>query len=389
MVKIISRENRQLVLVIVIIVGAIVLSRMLGATRTLPQATSSSVALPVTATELKKGAYPVQIRSTGRVIPRGTVSITPQVSGRVVWVSDHLYGGGYLVRDEVLFRVEAADYENDVAREGAAVAKAQTDLALERAEADASVAEWRGLNSGVEPSPLVSRVPQIAQADAEVAAAKARLAQAELNLSRTHYRLPFDGRVISSTLEPGAYILAGQSYGEIYNQNSLEVVLSLAQADLPWLRRPDEVDVDIINFNEPDVEPGVESDRKSIGGKILRMGAILDDATRFQQVVIKPLGDGSLLPGMLVEVVLRSSPVADTWKVPASAVQSDQVIWQVDENTTLRRVEPQVIATLSDSVIVRLPVNTDSVLVVDAPISGVIEGAKVVVLNSQDKPRRE
>ncbi len=389
MVKIISRENRQLVLVIVIIVGAIVLSRMLGATRTLPQATSSSVGLPVTATELRKGAYPVQIRSTGRVIPRGTVSITPQVSGRVVWVSDHLYGGGYLVRDEVLFRVEAADYENDVARERAAVAKAQTDLALERAEADAAVAEWRGLNPGVKPSPLVSRVPQIAQADAEVAAAKARLAQAELNLSRTHYRLPFDGRVISSTLEPGAYILAGQSYGEIYNQNSLEVVLSLAQADLPWLRRPDEVDVDIINFNEQDVEPGVQSDRKSIGGKILRMGAILDDATRFQQVVIKPVGDGSLLPGMLVEVVLRSSPVADTWKVPASAVQSGQVIWQVDENATLRRVEPQVIATLSDSVIVRLPVNTDSVLVVDAPISGVIEGAKVVVLNSQDKPRRE
>tara|TARA_R110000787_G_scaffold79716_3_gene174115 strand:+ start:4281 stop:5450 length:1170 start_codon:yes stop_codon:yes gene_type:complete len=389
MVKIISRENRQLVLVIAIIVGAIVLSRMLGATRTLPQAISNSVGLPVTATELKKGAYPVQIRSTGRVIPRGTVSITPQVSGRVVWVSDHLFGGGYLVRNEVLFRVEAADYENDVARERAAVAKAQTDLALERAEADAAVAEWRGLNPAVEPPPLVSRVPQIAQADAEVAAAKARLAQAELNLSRTHYRLPFDGRVIASTLEPGAYILAGQSYGEIYNQDSLEIVLSLAQADLPWLRRPDEVDVDIINFNAPDGESGVESDRKSIGGKILRMGAILDDATRFQQVVIKPVGDGNLLPGMLVEVVLRSSPVADTWKVPASAVQSGQVIWQVDESATLRRVEPQIIATLSDSVIVRLPVNTDSVLVVDAPISGVIDGAKVVVLDSQDKPRRE
>ncbi len=389
MVKIISRENRQLVLVIAIIIGAIVLSRMLGATRTLPQATSNSVGLPVTATELKKGAYPVQIRSTGRVIPRGTVSITPQVSGRVVWVSDHLFGGGYLVRNEVLFRVEAADYENDVARERAAVAKAQTDLALERAEADAAVAEWRGLNPAVEPPPLVSRVPQIAQADAEVAAAKARLAQAELNLSRTHYRLPFDGRVIASTLEPGAYILAGQSYGEIYNQDSLEIVLSLAQADLPWLRRPDEVDVDIINFNAPDDESGVESDRKSIGGKILRMGAILDDATRFQQVVIKPVGDGNLLPGMLVEVVLRSSPVADTWKVPASAVQSGQVIWQVDESATLRRVEPQIIATLSDSVIVRLPVNTDSVLVVDAPISGVIEGAKVVVLDSQDKPGRE
>lgn len=389
MVKIISRENRQLVLVIAIIVGAIVLSRMLGATRTLPQAISNSVGLPVTATELKKGAYPVQIRSTGRVIPRGTVSITPQVSGRVVWVSDHLFGGGYLVRNEVLFRVEAADYENDVARERAAVAKAQTDLALERAEADAAVAEWRGLNPAVEPPPLVSRVPQIAQADAEVAAAKARLAQAELNLSRTHYRLPFDGRVIASTLEPGAYILAGQSYGEIYNQDSLEIVLSLAQADLPWLRRPDEVDVDIINFNAPDDESGVESDRKAIGGKILRMGAILDDATRFQQVVIKPVGDGNLLPGMLVEVVLRSSPVADTWKVPASAVQSGQVIWQVDESATLRRVEPQIIATLSDSVIVRLPVNTDSVLVVDAPISGVIDGAKVVVLDSQDKPRRE
>ena len=368
-----------MVLVILIIVGAIALSRVFVNSRTLPQVSVQLVRIPVTVVELSSGAHPVEVSTTGRVIPRSTVSITPQVTGRVEWISEQLHSGGYLTKHETLFRIESADYDNDLAKESAAVAKADTDLALERAEANAAVAEWQALNEALEPPPLVSRQPQIAQKKAELAAAKARYAQAELNLSRTQYQLPFDGRVISSSLELGEYVLAGQSYGEIFNQDSLEIVVSLSQQDLQWVSKPEQVSVSI-TFEQPVGEQSAGS----IEGEILRIGATLDATTRFQELIIKPIGDGSLLPGMLTEVTLGGVPVAKTWRLPSAALQPGQIIWVVDEEARLRRIEPEIIAVLSDSVLARLPVDAERVRVVNSMISGAIEGAEVMVLGDAE-----
>ncbi|MEZ0151228.1 MAG: efflux RND transporter periplasmic adaptor subunit [Candidatus Reddybacter sp.] len=371
-IRLLKSENRQLLLVVVIIVGAVMLSRVFSNSRQVLHISEEESRLPVSVVAVQTGAHAVAITTTGRVAPRNTVGLTPQVSGRVLWVDDSLYSGGYFKADAVLFRIEQSDYLNALAKEQAAVAKADTSLALEQAEADAALAEWRGLNAEQAAPPLVSRVPQIAQAKAELAAARARLAQAELNLSRTEYRLPFDGRVISSSLELGGYLQAGKSYGQLYSQQALEIVLSLPKNDLPWISQPGQVDISI-TFD------ALQTNRtQSLKGKILRIGASLDEATRFQQVVIKPIDDGDLLPGMLTRVVLRSEPVAKTWALPLAALQAGDAIWLVDEESRLRRLEPEIIATMADSIIVVAPMA--SARVVDSSLGGAIEGAEVVIV---------
>jgi len=371
-IKLLKSENRQLLLVLFIIVGAVMLSRVFSNSRQVLHISEEESRLPVSVVTVSTGEHAVAITTTGRVAPRNTVGLTPQVSGRVLWVDDSLYSGGYFKADAVLFRIEKSDYLNEQAKEQAAVAKAETSLALEQAEADASLAEWRGLNAEQPAPPLVSRVPQIAQVQAELAAARARLAQAELNLSRTEFRLPFDGRVISSSLELGGYLQAGLSYGQLYNQQALEIVLSLPKNDLPWISQPGQVDIaitfDALNTNR----------EQSIKGKILRIGASLDEATRFQQVVIKPIADGDLLPGMLTRVVLQSAPVPDTWALPMAALQAGGTIWLVDEDSRLRRLEPQIIATMAESIIVVAPM--PGARVVNSSLGGAIEGAEVVVV---------
>lgn len=370
--KCFKSENRQLLLVVIIIVAAVMLSRVFSNSRQVLHISEGETRLPVSVIAVETGAHAVAITTTGRVAPRSTVGLTPQVSGRVLWVDDSLYSGGYFEANAVLFRIEQSDYLNERAKEQAAVAKAETSLALEQAEADAALAEWGGLNGELPAPPLVSRVPQIAQVKAELAAARARLAQAELNLSRTEYSLPFDGRVISSSLELGDYLQAGQSYGQLYNQQALEIVLSLPKNDLPWISQPGQVDI-AITFDALNTRR-----QHSLKGKILRIGASLDETTRFQQVVIKPIDNGDLLPGMLTRVVLHSTPVPDTWALPLSALQAGGAIWLVDEDSRLRRIEPQIIATMAESVIIVAPMDTASV--VDSSLGGAIEGAKVMVV---------
>ena len=374
-IKCLKSENRQLLVVVFIIVAAVMLSQAFSNSRQVLHISEEESRLPVSVVAVQTGAHAVAITTTGRVAPRNTVGLTPQVSGRVVWVDDSLYSGGYFKADAVLFRIEQSDYLNERAKEQAAVAKAETSLALEQAEADAALAEWEGLNGELLASPLVSRQPQIAQVRAELAAARARLAQAELNLARTEFRLPFDGRVISSSLELGGYVQAGQSYGQLYSQEALEIVLSLPKNDLPWISQPGQVDIaitfDALKTNRP----------QKLNGKILRIGASLDEATRFQQVVIKPIDDGQLLPGMLTQVVLKSAPVPGTWALPLAALQAGGAIWLVGEDSRLRRIEPEIVATMAERVIAVAPM--DHARVVDSNLGGAIEGAKVMVVENE------
>ena len=156
--KILTRDNLQLLLVIAIIIAAVALSRLFSAARDLPERRVDETPLAVTVATAARGEHVIPVRSTGRVLPRGTVSITPQVTGRVEWVSDNLYGGGFLEAGQALFRIEAVDYENTVARERAQLAQARTDLALEQAEAEAALAEWQALNPGIQAPTLVRSV---------------------------------------------------------------------------------------------------------------------------------------------------------------------------------------------------------------------------------------
>ena len=385
------KENRQLFLVIAIIAIAVILSRAFSEFREIPKSTAKPTEIPVVVQEVKAEAHRVTITTTGRVAPRNTVAISPQVFGRIEWLNPAMYAGGYFQSGDILFRIETADYENTVARERAEVAIAHTELALERADGKAALEEWQALNGDTPAPDLVSHKPQIAQAEAILASSKARLAQAQLNLSRTGYQLPFAGRVLNSTLELGDYVQTGQRYGETYNNDSLEILVSLPQSDLAWLNPPlggaDEtapayqisVIIDELNTGRRQVVPAT----------LLRTGATLDNTTRFQEITIKPAAEVTLLPGMLAEVIITGPALSNTWELPLTALQAGNFFWQVDEEQRLRRLPADIIATQVDTLIARAL--QTSARIVTNPISSGIEGIGVRILNdsSANKPVEE
>ncbi len=366
-------ENLQIWLVVLIILGAFSLSNIFSNSRPTLIRVDEVTHLSVSVVDVRSERNVIEITTTGRVTPRNTVAVTPEVSGRVLWVSESLHSGGYFKAHDVLFRIDKSDYSNALAKEQAAVVKAETELTLEMAEAHAALAEWKDLNPGQKAPPLVGREPQIAQVKAEVAAAQARLAQARLNLARTQYRLPFDGRVVHSSLALGGYLQAGQNYGELYSEEALEIVLSLPKKDMLWIHQPGHLEI-IISYDKQDGRGG----KTLLGGKILRTGASLDEATRFQQVIIKPGEYSGLLPGMLTDVLIRSAPVSNTWALPLSALQPGGMLWLIDSKNRLVRLKPDIVAVMDGSLVVRAPV--PSARVVNSMLGGAIEGAEVVVV---------
>ena len=361
-----SKGFIQLILVVAFIAASFAISFMLQATKRPPQSRDSNERVFYVETKDVKGEpYRIEFQTTGVVQARANISITPQVSGRITEMNEHFFAGGAFKKDQTLFQIDIRDYQLEVERLQSQVAQAQTALKLEQAEAEAALKEWRQLNGKKAPPPLVAREPQLDEAKAVLKAAEAQLGTARLNLERASFSYPFDGRVLESNLETGQYVAAGQSYGEVFDVNSLEVMSTLEGDQLTWLLGADQVEITATFLGET----------KKYEGVISRTTSALNEETRFADFRFSfkepPL---TLLPGVFVNVVVRGMTMQDVGVLPASAMQTDGSIWVLKSDQTLERMEPEILYSDTETIAVRN--FGDEKAVVTSRVAGATDGMK-------------
>ncbi|KPJ78331.1 MAG: hypothetical protein AMJ54_04105, partial [Deltaproteobacteria bacterium SG8_13] len=100
----------------------------------------------VRATPVKIDTVAIPIRGEGTVRPLREISLIPEVSGRVVFVSPKLVGGGGFARNEMLLKIDPVDYQLAVTLAAARVKDSESALQLAGEEAAAAQEEWRLLN---------------------------------------------------------------------------------------------------------------------------------------------------------------------------------------------------------------------------------------------------
>jgi RND family efflux transporter MFP subunit len=365
----------QLVLVFAFIAISLLISAHVGRSReTIEENGGKATAFYVKTEKIEAKPYQLTFKSTGTVQARSIIQIIPQVSGRVEYVHPDFFTGGYFDEGEVLFRIEPDDFELEVRRAKAEVARAKTVLEKEKVEGKASIAEWEQQNGTVKAPDLVARKPQLEEAMANVQAAEASLESAKLKLARTEFRLPKDGRVVKSGVAVGQFIQAGVGYGEVFYHDSLEVSCPLNKKELEWL-----------HFSE---NPEVEIEINHLGatrqytGLLNRRAANVDQATRFGTVFFGfeeiPT---ELVPGVFAEVTVKGSTVSEIGLVPASAIQLDGKLWTVQPDNRLKSVDPEIIQRSGDWVAVG-NIGARAVLVT-SKLNGATEGALANVIGQQ------
>jgi RND family efflux transporter MFP subunit len=261
------------------------------------------------------------VTSTGSVAVRSYVTLTSQVSGRVVATSGALRNGGRFAAEETLITLEQRDFILALAQVQADVTSAQASLELSRAEASAAIANYQRQSPGKEVPPLIAKEPQMAQAKAQLEAAIARRDIEQLNLERSVYSLPFSGRVIESSADEGQMLNAGESFGRVYALDAVEIVISLAPKELAKIA-PAENRIAMIT-----------ADGITFEGRIDRVAAERDSRTRFSQVFLTTNNIQSLTPGTFVSVTLSGPKTDNIFTLPESALQAGQTLWIVKNNT--------------------------------------------------------
>jgi len=322
---------------------------------------------------------PVVISGHGEVVPRVAVDVVPQVAGQVVKVHRSLVAGGFFRAGDTLVVIDPRDYELALERAQASVARAEVSLQREQAEAVVAREEWDELHPGEEAPGLVVREPQIRQAEAEVAAAEADLSAARLNLERTHLSLPFDGVVVSESVDVGQYVGSSNRLARVYGTAFVDVRVPLESRELAWFDVPSRN-----GGTGPRAEVSVDfgGTRSTWKGRVTRMEAQVDQASRMVHVVVEvkdPYATSenrpALLPGTFVDVQIFGRTLAGVVPVPRFAVHEGGQVWVFDDGKlAIRRV--QVLRSDRHQTLVASGIDADELVIVSS-LDAVTEGMTV------------
>lgn len=340
------KRGLQVLLVLIIVGAGIGIAAVLKLTRKPPAKTEKNVLAPLVKVQtIGRQDIKMVVQGNGTVQPKVQSDVVPQVSGKVVAISPNFKDGGFVKAHEALITIDPRDYELAVQRAEAEVASAEVALDIEKAEAEVSRQEWQQLNPGTEPpSPLVVREPQIRQAETRLQAAQAALATAQLNLERTRVSLPFDGRVVKETVDLGQYVLSGQSIGEVYSIEAVEIEVPLEDWELAWFDIP--ANPISINRNslgkkgsQVDVIADFAGSTHIWQGHVVRTTGEIDKTSRMVSVVVEvsqPFRDADgrppLVPGMFVELRIKGKILKDALEVPRYAIRSGNQVWVINED---------------------------------------------------------
>ena len=345
----------QLVFVVAVVGSAIMLSASLepDARPARPQIASERV--PVTVVDPTPATYTARVELNGVVESRTVTDIIPQVSGRIVDVAAAFRTGARVEKGDILFVIDPADYELAVDRTLAEIEVARSELARLEAEAAAEREVWQKSAPNREIPDLIARKPQIAAAKARIHSGEAARAAAELALTRTIVRAPFDARVLETRLDLGQVVGTAAAVGTIFSEASLEISVPVSADELRRMG----------DYRGRDAVIATPTGQE-ITGRVARKSAQLDQRTRLATLFIESAEPAALTLGEFVSVEIIGTETDEALRLPYAAMTSRDRLWVVQNGELVER-PVEILGRDADTVIVRAFDTADGVVAIPPP----------------------
>lgn len=323
-----------------------------------------------------RGDLPLDLAYTGRAIGSREVEVRALVSGILL---ERRYEEGRFVRQgDVLFLLEPAPYR-------AAYELAQAELGVERARL-AEARRQRDRLASLLDRKLVSErqldeaVSAFEVAEANTAAAQARLRAAALDLGYTEVRAPISGFTSREVRSEGSLVLAGD--------------------DSSLLTRIVQTDPIYVEFSMPEAEAAQVRARLGTGrAPIVRVGlqdgsehptpaqlTFVDNAVEMSSGTVRaravlPNPDGALVPGQFIRARIEGVVLADAVTAPRRALMSSaqgSFVWVVGDGDVVELRPVTVTANLGDLAVIAEGLAGGERVIVEGVLK-VQPGAKVSV----------
>jgi membrane fusion protein (multidrug efflux system) len=278
---------------------------------------------PVSYIVVQQQAVPLTSELPGRLSPYESSEVRPQVNGIIL---ERLFTEGDMVRQgQPLYRIDAAPYRASVASARAALTRAQAAIASNEALAR-RYGELAKINA-ISKQDYENAVTTAAQARADVAAQRAALATAEIDLARTTIRAPISGRIGRSVSTTGALVSASQTNALTTIQRLDPIYVDIQQSSSDVLKLRQQIMAgQVARDGNAKVALTLEDGTPYGPQGTMRFADVTVDETTGSQVIraLFPNPNALLLPGMFVRARLIEGTQQNAMLVPQRAVSRDE-----------------------------------------------------------------
>ncbi len=327
---------------------------------------------PVSVVEVSRRDVRLSIPSQGLLEAKTLTTAASEVSGRVLRVSPQFEAGGRFSEGDVLLEIDPADYQALLAQTEAAVADARLALKVEKAKAEQASRDWQKLGRAESPGELVTRAPQLASAEARLAAAMASEEKARRDLERTRLRAPYDGRIIRTHTDLGSFVAMGSPLTDFYRRGELEIPLPVSLADFAYIEG---VGSEVELFVE------TEADVRRWKAVVVRQDSEVDRRTRSIHLIaaVEHSEDPLLVPGLFLRASIAGTTLKDVIELPRKALVGEDKVLVVSPENTLGRRDVKVVRTGQDTAIISGGLE-EGERVVTTFVPSFIEGMRVEIV---------
>ena len=301
---------------------------------------TKQTAMLVEVERVKRGNYTPRITGLGMVEPAQDIMLSPRVNGRITEISDNFMPGGFVSEDEVLAKIDPADYRNTVRQRESALRQAQSDLDIEQGRRDVARQEYELLEEtlGSQNKSLATREPQLDAARAAVESAKAALEQAKLDLQRTEITAPFNAQILSRNINVGSEVTPSTNLARLVGINEYWVIVTLPISKLGRIKFPSENETgSIVNIQNRASWPAGTTRT----GEVLRLIGALDEQTRMARILVRvvdPLardaaqGQPPLIIGTIVQTEIEGRPLENVIRINRDYLREGDTLWLMRDN---------------------------------------------------------
>lgn len=297
----------------------------------------------------------------GRTSAFRVAQIRPQVSGIIL--KRMFTEGGNVKEGQQLYQIDPAPYQAEYDSAVAALQKAEANIMSVRAKEERYAELVKA--GAVSKQDYDDSAAALAQAKAEIAVAKAAVAQAEINLRYTKVLSPVSGRVGKSSVTEGALVTANQA-------DALATVQQLDRIYVDVTQSAEEV-MNLRNTmgSKPPVELVFENGQAfKLLGHLQFSDVTVDESTGMVQ--LRAIFDNpgmDVLPGLFVHARLVQSKVDNAILVPQQSVvrnaDGSTIVFKVGKDNVINPAPVKVSSVVGDKWLVDSGVAAGDVIMVE------------------------
>ena len=217
---------------------------------------------------------------SGRTEPSRTVTLRAETDGRVV--ATQIERGARVRDGDVVVQIDVRDRRSRLREARSLVTQRELEFAAAQ--------KLQASNFQTETA--------VAEALANLDAARARVEQVQIEIANTSLRAPFDGLLEERPVEIGDYVNDGSEVARVLDVDPLVVIGAVTQQERPHIELGD--------VGQAHLFTG-----ETLEGRVRYLSAESDEATRTYQVELEiPNADGVLSAGVSTEIHIHTEPTA-------------------------------------------------------------------------------